>query len=130
MSNEQEMGETREPMAQDCVQDALRIANNYEFVGKDFWICFASKPHQARKYAAVNGWEVVWQKPAAPVVGMLVWHVDSKKKEMNIVPELCLPYDIPLLESELSTSSKDIIPSVAKAGKDSGSVMLCRDIII
>lgn len=117
-------------MAQDCVQDALRIANLYEFVGKDFWICFASKPHQGRKYAAVNGWEVVWQRPSKPVVGMLVWHVDHKKKEMNIVPELSLPYDIPLIETELSRDSRDVVPSVAMAGKNSGSVMLCRDLII
>lgn len=117
-------------MAADCIQDALRIANLYEFVGKDFWICFASKAHRSRKYAAVNGWEVVWQRPSRAVVGMLVWHVDSKKKEMNLVPELSLPYDIPLIQTQLSEDSKDVIASVAKAGQNSGSVMLCRDIII
>lgn len=130
MSNCQEMGETREPMAYDCVQDALKIANLYEHVGKDFWICFASKPHRTRKYAAVNGWEVVWQRPKEAVVGMLVWYVDSRKKEMNIVPELSLPYDIPLIESELSTDPRDVVPSVAIAGRDSGSVLVCRDLII
>lgn len=117
-------------MAQDCVKDALRIANLYEHVGHDFWICFASKPERAKKYQTKNGWEVVWQRPKEAVVGMLVWHVDVKSKQMNIVPELSLPYDIPLIESELSTDPKDVMASIAIAGKNSGSVLVCKNLII
>lgn len=123
-SNCQEMGETRDPMAQDCLQDALRIANLYEFVGKDFWIMFAAKPDQRRDKAAIMGWEVTFTKPQAPIPGVLVWHVDSKKKEMNLDTKLSLPYDIPLFEGELSTSSKDIVPSLAETAKKSGSILL------
>ena len=120
----QEMHEVREPMAKDCVKDALRLANLYEHVGEDFWICFASKPHQVREKALVHGWEVVWKKPSRPVPGMLVWHVDSKKKEMTLDPRLSLPYDIPLFEDELSTDKKDIVESVAKTGEQSGVILL------
>lgn len=126
MSNFQEMGETREPMAADCVQDALRIANLYEFVGSDFWICFAAKGHQADAHKIVQGWEVVWKRPPVAVPGMLVFHVDSKKKEMNLDRQRSLPYDVPLDEKELSTSSKDVTPELALAAQSApqGSVLL------
>lgn len=123
-SNCQEMGETREPMARDCVRDALRIANLYEHLGVDFWICFASKPHTQRKNTAVHGWEVVFRRPPRAIPGMLVFHVDVKKKDMNIVPELSLPYDVPLDEAELSTNSKDVSASIAETAKKSGSILL------
>lgn len=123
-SNCQEMGETREPMARDCVEDALRMANLYEHVGEDFWICFASKPHRHHKTAVVNGWQVVWNRPQAPIPGMLVWFVNSKTKEMTIDSQLSLPYDIPLDGVELSDNSRDFTKSVADTAKKSGSILL------
>jgi hypothetical protein len=124
MSNFQEMGETREPMAADCVQDALRIANLYEHVGKDFWILFASKAHQQHKNAFVNGWEVVWSRPQIPIPGILVWHVSQKTKQMTIDSKLSLPYDIPLDRVKLSEKSEDLCPELAQTAQKSGSILL------
>jgi len=120
----QQMGETRDPMARDCVQDALRLANLYEHVGEDFWICFASKPHTQKKNALVHGWEVVFKRPAIPVPGMLVWHVDQKKKQMNLDTKLSMPYDIPLEEELLSTKGEDVVATLGETAKASGSVLL------
>lgn len=118
------MGETREPMARDCVEDALRIANTYAHVGEDFWICFASKPHQSIPNALVHGWEVVWKRPTEPVPGMLVWHVDAKKRDMTLDVERSMPYDIPLEAEILSTKSKDVIPTLGHTAKKSGVILL------
>lgn len=123
-SNCQEMGETREPMARDCVQDALRLANLYEHVGEDFWICFASKAHATIPNACVHGWEVVFARPPCAIPGMLVWYVNHKTKEMTLDPTLSLPYDVPLDESQLSTNPKDFTPSLAETAKKSNSILL------
>lgn len=111
-------------MAADCVQDALRIANNYEHVGEDFWILFASKAHQSQKNAFVNGWEVVWTRPLIPIPGILVWHVSQRTKQMTLDSKLSLPYDIPLDGVKLSESSKDFSPELADTAKKSGSILL------
>jgi len=111
-------------MARDCVADALRIANLYEFLEVDFWICFASKAHQSIPNACVHGWEVVFQRPSRPVPGMLVWYVNIKKQEMTLEKSLSLPYDIPLDESQLSTNSKDCHASLAETAEKSGSILL------
>lgn len=111
-------------MARDCLQDALRLANLYEHVGEDFWICFASKPHQAKQNALVHGWEVVFSRPAIPVPGMLVWYVDQKKKEMALDTKLSMPYDIPLEEALLSERSGDVVDTLGETAKASGSVLL------
>lgn len=111
-------------MAQDCVQDALRMANLYEHVGEDFWILFASKPHTLRERTLVHGWEVVWSRPALPIPGVLVWHVDSKKKEMTLDTRLSLPYDVPLDGVPLSEQRGDMTESLAETAKRSGSILL------
>lgn len=111
-------------MAQDCVKDALRIANLYEHVGEDFWILFASKAHQSRPNAFVNGWEVTFKRPPIPIPGILVFHVDQKTKQMNLDSKLSLPYDIPLDGVLLSESSRDVCPELASTAKKSGSILL------
>lgn len=118
------MGETREPMARDCVQDALKIANLYEHLDVDFWVCFAAKPHTQHSTAIVCGWEVIFNKPAKAIPGVLIWHVDHKTKSMTLDTSLSLPYDIPLDERELSESSKDVTPTLGKAAEQSGAVLL------
>ena len=118
------MGETRDPMAADCVQDALRIANLYEHVGKDFWICFASKADRTRENAFKHGWEVVWQRPPIPIPGMLVFHVDVKKKDMTLDAARSLPYDIPLDGVLLSEKPEDANYALAGVAKKSGSILL------
>lgn len=122
-SNCQQMGETREPMAADCWRDANRVAEAYaKELDHDFWVLYAAKPHTVVQNAIVAGWEVVAKRPPAAMVGVLVFKWDSERKELQVEPDLCLPYDVPLSEGELSKSSKDITPSIAVAGEKSGVI--------
>jgi hypothetical protein len=124
-SNMQEMGETREPMAQDCWGDANRLAEMYaEKLSSDFWILFAAKPHQSHENALVMGWEVIAKRPPRAMVGVMVFKWNHEDKRLTVEADLSLPFDVPLSETELSQDSKDIIASVGQAAKKSGSILL------
>lgn len=124
-SNMQEMGETREPMAKDCWLDAQRLAEKYaEKFDHDFWVLFAAKPHQYVQNGIVCGWEVIAKRPPTAMVGVLVFKWNREERKLEVESDLCLPYDVPLSEAELSKSSKDIIQGVGQAAKKSGSIFL------
>lgn len=124
-SNMQEMGETREPMARDCWTDAQKLAETYSKQLKhDFWVLYAAKPHVQNKNAVVAGWEVIAKRPPAAMVGVLVFKWNHAEKRLEVEPDLCLPYDVPLSETELSTSSGDSFGSIGEAAKKSGSILL------
>ena len=124
-SGMQEMGETREPMAYDCWMDANRLAEMYDKVlDHDFWILYAAKPHAQVGYGVVAGWEVIAKRPPQAMVGVLVFKWVKLDKRLIMEPDLCLPYDIPLSETELSTKKEDYLPSMAKAAKESQSILL------
>lgn len=119
-SNCQEMGETREPMAKDCVADALRIANEYaEVVHEDFWILFCAKPHVQHHHALVCGWNVSLIRPAAPILGMLVWKVDYNQGKMELDTTLSMPYDLPVDQRVLSTNDSEVTPTLVEVAKQS-----------
>lgn len=124
-SNMQEMGETREPMAFDCWEDAQKLAEKYgKSLKRDFWIMYAAKPHVSIPNAIVAGWEVTVAKPPAGMVGVLVFKWDNADRRLTVEPDLCLPYDIPISEAEMSTQEQDLIPTIAHAAKRSGSILL------
>jgi len=124
-SNMQLMGETREPMASDCWTDANRLAEMYsKSLGHDFWVLYAAKPDATRPNAVIAGWEIVAKKPPAGMVGVMVFKWSHQDKQLTVEPELCLPYDVPLSESELSGSSKDITLSLGLAAQKSGAIFL------
>lgn len=124
-SNMQEMGETREPMAADCWSDAHRMATLYsKTMNRDFWILYAAKPHTQNKNAVVAGWEVIAKRPPQAMVGVLVFKWNNDKQELEVETDLCLPYDVPLSESELSTLAGDSFNSIGQAAAKSGSILL------
>ena len=124
-SGQQLMGETREPMAEDCWRDANRIAEAYaEEFQQDFWVMFAAKPDVKQWNKIHAGWEVVIKRPPVGIVGALVFKWSSKDKCLRPDEELCLPIDAPLDGVELSTRPEDCIPSVYNAAKKSGSILL------
>ena len=124
-SGMQEMGETREPMALDCWTDAQRLAEKYsKHLNHDFWVLYAAKPHTQDSRAIVAGWEVIAKRPPAAMVGVLVFKWDYKERKLQVEADLCLPYDVPISESEMSSSAKDYVPSLEKAAKRSGSILL------
>lgn len=124
-SNMQLMGETREPMAQDCWSDALRLAHKYaKALKRDFWILYAAKPHTVHQHALVAGWEVIAQRPPRGMVGVLVFKWDNEARRLEPDAELCLPYDVPISEHEMSTQDRDFTSSIASAGKASESILL------
>src|SRR5271155_2357847 len=100
-SGMQEMGETREPMARDCWADANRLANLYDKkLQCDFWVLYAAKPHTKIPNAIVAGWEVVAMRPPGPMVGIMAFKWIYKDKRLEVEPDLCLPYDVPISEAE------------------------------
>lgn len=124
-SGMQEMGETREPMASDCWTDANRLAEMYaKKMNRDFWVLYAAKPHTQNQQAIVAGWEVIAKRPPAPMVGVLVFKWSHQDKRLSVETDLSLPYDIPLSEAELSTSSKDVVHTLGETAKKSGSILL------
>lgn len=124
-SGMQEMGETREPMASDCWTDAQRLAELYsKSLNHDFWVLYAAKPHVKKDNAIVAGWEVIAKRPPRAMVGVLVFKWDHAERKLVVEPDLCLPYDVPISDVEMSTSSKDFIPTVERAAKKSGSILL------
>jgi hypothetical protein len=124
-SNQQQMGETREPMAFDCWGDANRLAESYsKKMQRDFWILFAAKPHTEHKNALVMGWEVIAKKPPRAMVGVMVFKWSHREQELTVETDISLPYDVPISESEMSTSKKDIILTLADAAKRSNSILL------
>ncbi len=124
-SGMQLMGETREPMASDCWSDALRMAELYsKTLNRDFWVLYAAKPHVKEKNAIVAGWEVIAKRPPKAMVGVLVFKWSHKDKQLMVEPDLCLPYDVPLSEAELSVKREDVVPTIAVAAKKSGSILL------
>jgi hypothetical protein len=124
-SGMQQMGETREPMASDCWSDAIRLAELYaKTMKQDFWVLYAAKPHTSNHNAIVAGWEVIAKRPMQAMVGVLVFRWDNTERRLVPEPDLCLPYDVPLSESELSMNKKDFVPTIEQAAKKSGSILL------
>lgn len=124
-SNMQLMGETREPMASDCWTDANRLAESYsKSLNHDFWILYAAKPHVRDPNTIVAGWEVVAKRPPQGMVGVMVFKWNHEDQRLEVEADLCLPYDVPLSEAELSSSMKDYIPTIEYAAKKSGSIFL------
>lgn len=124
-SGMQEMGETREPMARDCWSDANRLAEKYaKKMNYDFWILYAAKPHVKHKNALVAGWEVIAKRPPAAMVGVMVFKWSHKDKCLSVEPDLCLPFDVPVSESEMSMQKGDYVPTIEQAAKKSGSILL------
>lgn len=119
------MGETREPMAMDCWGDANRLAESYaKRMNRDFWILFAAKPHQAHKNALVMGWEVIAKRPTQAMVGVMVFKWNNQDKRLEVEEDLSLPFDVPIDRDEMSRDTADYIPSVERAAKKSGSILL------
>lgn len=124
-SNMQEMGETREPMARDCWTDAQRLAEMYsKNLRHDFWVLYAAKPHVHNQNAIVAGWEVISKRPPCAMVGVLVFKWDHKERRLCVEADLCLPFDVPISEAEMSSKTEDYVPTLEKAAKKSGSILL------
>jgi hypothetical protein len=121
----QEMGETRDPMAKDCWDDANRLAEKYAQKLKcDFWILFAAKPHNKHDNALVMGWEVIVKRPPQAMVGVMVFKWVNKDKRLMVEADLSLPFDVPLCETELSANKEDYTPSLAQTAESSKSILL------
>lgn len=119
------MGETRDPMSMDCWEDAQKLAQRYaEIFEKDFWVLYAAKPHVKHHHAVVAGWDVQVKRPPAGMVGVLVFRWVHHEKRLVVEPDLCLPYDVPISEAEMSKRSEDFTPTMAAAAKKSGGILL------
>lgn len=124
-SNMQEMGETREPMAYDCWEDTQKLAEKYgKSLKRDFWVMYAAKPHVSIPNTVVAGWEITVKRPPAAMVGVLVFKWVNEDRRLIVDHDLCLPYDVPISDAEMSTQAQDYIPTIEQAAKKSGSILL------
>jgi hypothetical protein len=122
----QEMGETRDSMAQDCWDRAEQIASVRKKDDKPFYIIFSAKPDPGLKGAKVRGlyaaggirqtFKLSYDRPPF-VLGMLVWYVNNPMGIFQFVPELSSPPDIPLDPSLLSDRKEDQFCNVMEKGK-------------
>lgn len=122
----QELGETREMLAQATWDKAIEIANDHKKDVKPFYIIYAAKADPALQGAVVNGlfasggiraaWRLSHVRPP-PLLGILVWYVDNAQGIFEFQPDLSSPPDIPLDPSLLSDRSEDQLYGVMEKGK-------------
>ena len=129
---EQELGETRDAMAQDCWDIAYGIAKDRSHDPKPFYIIYSAKVDPALAGADAWGKRVAggirqayrlsYQRPPF-VLGMLVWFVNGPLGVFEFVSELSSPPDIPIDPSLLSTYSADAFGGLADKAKEMNKVM-------
>lgn len=111
----QELGETRDAMAQGCMQLVEEFANKMKSEVKPFYIVFFAKP-DAGMNAIRQTVKAYFHRPAK-ILGILVWYVNNPLGIFDFVPELSSPPDIPLDPSMLSNKSADSFAGVMEKGK-------------
>jgi len=109
------LGETREAMAQDCWNKAVKLAEEHKHEVRPFYIVFHAKVDP--KLSGADAWgkrvaggirqsyKLYYERPPF-VLGMLVWFVNNPLGVFEFVPELSSPPDIPLDERLLSEDLK------------------------
>jgi len=112
----QEIGETRNAMAQDLVTKVAKLADDMSNDKEPFYIVFHAKKHQFIDKAIVTALKMYRFVPAG-ILGILVWYVDHSKGVFEFRPELSSPPDIPVNEALLSDKKEDFIPRIANQGK-------------
>lgn len=124
-SNMQEMGETREPMAKDCWEEAQNLALQVDAkVAQDFWLLYVAKGDKFKKHVIRAAWHVTLKRPETAIVGSLAFKWSHKDKRLSVDAGLSLPYDIPLSEAELSKNEKDVFPTLGEAAAKSKAILL------
>ncbi len=112
----QQLGETRDEMAMDCMRLVEDFANKMKSEVKPFYIVFFAKP-DANVNAVRQTVKAYYHRPAK-LLGLLVWYVNNPLGIFDFVPELSSPPDIPLDPSLLSTRSAESYSGVMQTGKD------------
>lgn len=117
----QEMGETRDSMAMDCWNAAVKFAENMKNEVKPFYIVYFAKPDANINGLGIKGirqtFKAYYTRPAN-LLGLLVWYVNNPLGIFQFVPELSSPPDTPVDPSLLSTKSEDQSVRVMETGKN------------
>ncbi len=128
----QEIGETRDAMAEDCWRLAEKIADERRNDPKPFYIMYSAKVDPALTGADAWGQHVAggirqtfrlsYDRPPF-VLGMLVWFVNAPLGIFEFVSELSSPPDIPLDPSLLSDRREDCSYALADKAKEMNKVI-------
>lgn len=112
----QQLGETRNAMAEDCWRLAEKIADERKNDDKPFYIIYSAKVDPSLRGADAWGRHVAggirqsfrlsYDRPPF-VLGMLVWFVNNPLGIFEFVSDLSSPPDIPLDPSLLSDRRED-----------------------
>ncbi len=109
----QEMGETRDAMALNCMNQAQEYAAKLPVSERPCFLAFYAK---ADRHAGAIRQHFSFYKNYAPLLGLLWWYIDEKG-EAHFRPELSTPHDVPLDPSILSDKSEDQSARVMEKGK-------------
>lgn len=112
----QELGESREKWGQDVWHMAEDFANQLKNEREPFYVVYACKPDRHKPNQFRQSFRFYRQRPPK-IIGLLVWKVDHPNGLFEFIPELSIPYDMPLDPRLLSDKSEDSFASVAEVGK-------------
>lgn len=117
----QQLGETREQMALDCVRLVEEFAENMRSEKRPFYIVYFAKPDADINGTGIKGIrqtvKAYYNRPA-PLLGILVWYVNNPMGIFQFIPELSSHPDVPTDPNMLSTKSEDSFSSVMEKGKN------------
>jgi hypothetical protein len=111
-----EIGEAREKWGRDVVTLVTDFAEQMKHVREPFYIVFHAKQDRGNPNTFRQGIRAYYEKPPF-VLGLLVWYVDHTKGQMEFVPELSSPPDVPLDQKLMSDKSSDTFTRVAEQGE-------------
>ncbi len=125
----QEIGESREAWGLDCLKLVEDFAKGIKS-DKPFYIVYCAKydPHASKDNECGVFRQTVKAYYSRPpkLLGVLVWFANKRTGELQFVPELSSPPDIPLDPLLLSNESSDFSERVADQAQHVGVLSKCQ----
>lgn len=112
----QEIGETRNKMANDLVARVEQIVNEMKDDKEPYYIVYHAKKDKF-KPNTINAAIKMYREVPMGILGILVWYVDNSKGIFEFKPHLSSPPDVPVSPLILSSNESDFSPRVANQGK-------------
>ncbi len=117
----QEIGESRDAWGWNVWKGAEEFASKVKSE-KPFYVLFAAKPDRGKDNTFRQCFKAYYTRPPK-LIGLLVWFADRANGIFDLVPELCIPPDVPLDPALLSQDSRDVSPALAEVGQKMGILL-------
>lgn len=116
------IGDFRESLAMECMERVEEYANKIPSSDCPCYLVVAAKPDRFNQ-GRINATMQHYKERPTPLLGILVWYIDKEKGICDLIPELSLPYDIPVNPKDLSTSSSDSFSRISEVGQKMGVIL-------